>query len=71
MALADPLSTAVIIAVGSELLTPDRTDTNSLFLTRELNELGVSVRYKMIVGDERDDLAHWFCQRWSGWSTSR
>ena len=58
MALADPLSTAVIIAVGSELLTPDRTDTNSLFLTRELNELGVSVRYKMIVGDERDDLAH-------------
>ena len=58
MALADPLSTAVIITVGSELLTPDRTDTNSLFLTRELNELGVSVRYKMIVGDERDDLAH-------------
>ena len=58
MALADPLSTAVIIAVGSELLMPDRTDANSLFLTRELNELGVSVRYKMIVGDERDDLAH-------------
>ena len=58
MALADPLSTAVIIAVGSELLTPERTDTNSLFLTRELNALGISVRYKMIVGDERDDLAH-------------
>ena len=58
MALADPLSTAVIIAVGSELLTPERTDTNSLFLTRELNALGISIRYKMIVGDERDDLAH-------------
>ena len=58
MALADPLSTAVIIAVGSELLTPERTDTNSLFLTRELNALGISVRYKMIVGDERDYLAH-------------
>ena len=58
MALADPLSTAVIIAVGSELLTPDRTDTNSLFLTHELNELGVSVRYKTIVGDEPDDLSH-------------
>ena len=48
----------MIIAVGSELLTPERTDTNSLFLTRELNALGISVRYKMIVGDERDDLAH-------------
>ena len=58
MALAGPLSRAVIIAVGSELLTPDRTDTNSLFLTRELNRLGISVRYKTIIGDNGDDLAH-------------
>jgi molybdopterin-biosynthesis enzyme MoeA-like protein len=34
---------AEIIAVGSELLTPDRLDTNSLFLTEELNKLGVEV----------------------------
>jgi nicotinamide-nucleotide amidase len=29
---------AEIIAVGSELLTPDRMDTNSLFLTEDLNK---------------------------------
>jgi nicotinamide-nucleotide amidase len=47
---------AEIIAVGSELLTPDRLDTNSLFLTEELNKLGVEVVRKSIVGDNRDDL---------------
>ena len=43
---------AEIIAVGSELLTPDRTDTNSLWLTRELNDIGVEVMLKTIVGDD-------------------
>lgn len=47
---------AEIIAVGSELLTPHRTDTNSLYLTEKLNELGVEVRFKCIVGDDRDNL---------------
>jgi nicotinamide-nucleotide amidase len=42
---------AEIVAVGSELLTPFRQDTNSLFLTRRLNELGVDVIFKTIVGD--------------------
>jgi nicotinamide-nucleotide amidase len=42
---------AEIVAVGSELLTPFRQDTNSLFLTRRLNELGVEVIFKTIVGD--------------------
>ena len=46
---------AEIIAVGSELLTPFRQDTNSLFLTQKLNELGVEVIFKTIVGD---DAAH-------------
>jgi nicotinamide-nucleotide amidase len=46
---------AEIIAVGSELLTPFRTDTNSLYLTEQLNQLGVEVIFKSIVGD---DLAH-------------
>ena len=45
---------AEIIAVGSELLTPDRMDTNSLFLTEELNKLGIEVVRKTIVGDDRD-----------------
>ena len=51
-----PLSTAEIVAVGTELLTPFRSDTNSLFLTARLNELGVVVRRKSIVGDRADDL---------------
>lgn len=51
------VSRVVIIAVGSELLTPDRIDTNSLFLTRVLNELGIEVRYKVVVGDRPGDLA--------------
>ena len=42
---------AEIIAVGSELLTPFRQDTNSLYLTSQLNELGVEVAFKTIVGD--------------------
>ena len=48
---------AEIIAVGSELLTPERMDTNSLFLTKKLNALGIEVRYKTIVGDEPERLA--------------
>ena len=48
---------AEIIAVGSELLTPDRIDTNSLFLTEELNKLGIEVLRKTIVGDHRELLA--------------
>ena len=52
-----PLSTAEIIAVGTELLTPFRSDTNSLFLTAGLNELGIVVRRKSIVGDDAEDLA--------------
>jgi nicotinamide-nucleotide amidase len=48
---------AEIIAVGSELLTPDRVDTNSLWLTEQLNTLGVEVRRKVVVGDDRALLA--------------
>ncbi len=44
---------AAIIAVGSEMLTPSRVDTNSLFLTEKLNRLGVEVVQKMVVGDHK------------------
>ncbi len=44
---------AEIIAVGSELLTPNRIDTNSLFLTDRLNLLGVELVSKCVVGDDR------------------
>lgn len=45
-------ATAEIIAIGSELLAPDRTDTNSLWLTEKLNSLGIEVKLKTIVGDD-------------------
>src|SRR5256714_11113790 len=48
---------AEIIAIGSELLTPFRQDTNSLFLTEKLNLLGIDVSYKSVVGDNRFHLA--------------
>jgi nicotinamide-nucleotide amidase len=47
-----------IIAVGSEMLTPFRQDTNSLYITEKLNEIGVSVSFKTIVGDRRKDLVN-------------
>ena len=47
---------AEIIAVGSELLTPYRQDTNSLFVTEHLNGLGVAVVFKTIVGDRKAHL---------------
>jgi nicotinamide-nucleotide amidase len=43
---------AEIIAIGSELLTPEKSDTNSLWLTEKLNEIGVEVKLKTIVGDD-------------------
>ena len=48
---------AEIIAVGSELLTAQRQDTNSLYITDQLNALGVEVVAKLIVGDDRGRLA--------------
>ena len=53
--MADGL-TAAIIAVGSELLTPQKTDTNSLYVTEVLNDLGIAVAFKAIVGDNRAEL---------------
>jgi len=47
---------AEIIAVGSELLTPDSSDTNSLYLTRQLNEAGCEVHLKTIVGDDQKEI---------------
>jgi nicotinamide-nucleotide amidase len=53
--VADGL-TAAILAVGSELLTPHKTDTNSLYVTEVLNDLGIAVAVKAIVGDDRREL---------------
>lgn len=47
---------AEILAIGSELLTPQRMDTNSLWLTDQLNTLGVELTMKVVVGDDRERL---------------
>lgn len=47
---------AAIIAVGSEMLTPEKVDTNSLFITQVLNDLGIAVASKAVVGDNRAEL---------------
>ena len=49
---------AEIIAIGSELLTPFRQDTNSLALTAKLNELGIELDFKSVIGDRRSDLVN-------------
>jgi len=54
--MADGLS-AAIVAVGSELLTPHKTDTNSLYISEVLNDLGITVAFKSIVGDNRAELS--------------
>jgi nicotinamide-nucleotide amidase len=51
-----PLRSAEVIAVGSELLTPSRLDTNSLFLADRLRAIGILLRAKAVVGDRADDL---------------
>jgi nicotinamide-nucleotide amidase len=51
---------AAIIAVGSELLTPSRIDTNSLYLTEQLNAVGVEVVSKAVVGDDHQAVADAF-----------
>ena len=48
---------AHIIAVGSELLTSSRIDTNSLHITERLNAIGIAVSAKLIVGDDREQIA--------------
>jgi len=53
-----PFQRATIIAVGSELLTPLRIDTNSLYITEQLNALGIEVVVKGVVGDDRAELAN-------------
>jgi competence/damage-inducible protein CinA-like protein len=49
--------TACIVAVGSEMLTPFRVDTNSLLITERLNRIGFDVRLKAVVADDVAELA--------------
>jgi len=53
---ASPFRRAAILAIGSELLTPNRIDTNSLFITNALNAVGIDVVFKAVAGDDRVEL---------------
>ena len=55
--MSGALGTAAVIAVGTELLTPFRTDTNSLALTARLDEVGIQVVHKAVAGDSVDGIA--------------
>ena len=57
-----PVRTAEVIAVGSEMLGTTRIDTNSLYVAERLSALGVELRAKAVVGDDRADLASIFRQ---------
>jgi nicotinamide-nucleotide amidase len=63
MSESQPLRSAAVIAVGSELLGIGRIDSNSLFLAGELDALGIELRGKSVVGDDRLEIASLF-QHW-------
>lgn len=51
------LYNAETIAIGSELLMGGRSDSNSLFIAEALATIGIEVKFKTIVGDDRSDIA--------------
>lgn len=53
---------AEILAIGSELLTPRRTDTNSAYLSAQLAAVGIPVEFRATLGDDRALIAEAFRQ---------
>ena len=47
---------AAILAVGDELLAPGRAETNSVFLTDELAEMGIPVVFRAVVSDDESSI---------------
>ncbi|MEO8348062.1 MAG: CinA family nicotinamide mononucleotide deamidase-related protein, partial [Acidobacteriota bacterium] len=60
---------AAIIAIGSEMLGPLRRDTNSLWLTERLEQAGIAVVRKSVVGDDPDQIGRelTFAASTAGW----
>ncbi|QEC69963.1 CinA family nicotinamide mononucleotide deamidase-related protein [Panacibacter ginsenosidivorans] len=48
--------TASIITIGDELLIGQVVDTNSAWMSQQLNNIGVWVQHRVAVGDVRDDI---------------
>ncbi len=51
-----PIRSAEILSVGTELLLGQIVNTNAAWLARELNDLGVTSYYQTVVGDNRQRL---------------
>ncbi|MFL5786913.1 MAG: molybdopterin-binding protein, partial [Flavisolibacter sp.] len=47
---------ASIITIGDELLIGQTIDTNSAFIARELNNIGVWVKSRIAVGDDKQEI---------------
>src|SRR4051794_20107526 len=50
------MNNAAILAIGSEMLGPTRVDTNSLKITVVLEDYGIELVRKSIVGDRLGDV---------------
>ena len=50
------------IAIGTELLTTSRVDTNSVWIAQKRADLGLGFHRKSAVGDDREDLRGLFCE---------
>ena len=49
---------ASIITIGDELLIGQVIDTNSAWIAKELNKIGISVKHRVAVGDVWEDIWH-------------
>jgi nicotinamide-nucleotide amidase len=58
--MKSPWERVAIVAVGTELLTPSKVDTNSLYITEALNAIGLDVIFKAVIGDDRVELGQLF-----------
>lgn len=52
------MATAGIITIGDELLIGQVIDTNSAWISKELNKVGIRVRYRIAIGDEIEDIIY-------------
>ncbi|MFN8059379.1 MAG: competence/damage-inducible protein A [Vicinamibacterales bacterium] len=59
---ARTLARAEIVAIGTELVSSPKPETNSLFIAERLNEIGIEVAAKVVVRDELDDVVAVFRQ---------
>ncbi|MCF0168158.1 MAG: CinA family nicotinamide mononucleotide deamidase-related protein [Bacteroidales bacterium] len=50
------MTTASICTIGDEILIGQIVDTNSSYISRELNKAGIKVRYMLSIGDNREEI---------------